>query len=66
MCFALPSMPSLFHLALQSSANVTHDSEVDSTPLGKQFLKGPYSCGLRVGSHSMAVAFKAYRTEMSL
>ena len=36
----------LFHLALQSSADVTHDSEVDSTPLGKQYLKGAYLCGL--------------------
>ena len=34
MCFGLPSI-NFLHLAAQSSADVTHDSEVDSTPLGK-------------------------------
>jgi len=45
-CASLLSMVSLLHLAAQSSANVTHDSEVDSTPLGKQYLKGGYLCWL--------------------
>lgn len=32
--FALPSI-NFLHLAAQSSADVAHDSEVDSTALGK-------------------------------
>ena len=34
ICLIVLSMPFLLHLAAESSADVPHDSEVDSTPLG--------------------------------